>query len=418
MTRSSSRRLVVFSFVLSAALLAGACRDKRPAIGAGSSAETHAHADAAHDGDVAYYTCAMHTSVRSDKPGKCPLCSMDLVPVMRQEAATGVIRIASERRQQIGVVTARVERRALVVSVRAAGKVVADETRLADVTVKYRGWIEKLYVDAPGQLVRRGQPLFALYSPELLAAQHEYLAALASQAEAREGGAPDRADYLVAAARQKLRLWDLAPGQIDRLARTREPIASIPILATVSGYVVEKEVVEGSAVEPGMRLFRLAGLDEVWVEAEVYESELPLLKVGDSALVTFPYLPGRSFVGTIAFVYPYLDPASRTGRVRVKLPNRGGELKPDMFANVSLGKALGERVAVPEQAVLHTGERQFVFVDLGAGRLVPRRVELGQRAGEWVEVLSGVQPGETIVTSGTFLVAAEARLKLPMEQWR
>jgi Cu(I)/Ag(I) efflux system membrane fusion protein len=383
-----------------------------------SMVEAQAHADAAHGGDIAYYTCSMHTSVRSDRPGKCPLCSMNLVPVTRQESTTGVIRIEDQRRQEIGVVTARAERRGLVVPVRAVGKVVVDQTKLADVTVKYQGWIETLYVAEPGQLVRRGQPLFALYSPELLAAQHEYLAALGSQAEARSSGVPDRADYLVAAARQKLRLWDLTPGQIERLGRTRQPVTSIPILATVSGYVVEKEVVEGSAVEPGKRLFRLAGLDEVWVEAEVYESELPLLSIGDSALVTFPYLPGRTFTGTIAFVYPYLDPGSRTGRVRVRLPNPGGDLKPDMYANVSLGKALGERLALPEQAVLYAGERQFVFVDLGEGRLVPRRVTLGQRAGEWVEVLAGLQAGEMVVTSGTFLVAAEARLKLPMEQWR
>ena len=383
-----------------------------------SMVEAQAHADAAHGGDIAYYTCSMHTSVRSDKPGTCPLCSMDLVPVTRQEATTGVIRIEAERRQEIGVVTARVERRALVVPVRAVGKVVVDETKLADVTVKYQGWIETLYVDEPGQLVRRGQPLFALYSPELLAAQHEYLAALSSQADARSSGAPDRADYLVAAARQKLRLWDLTPGQIERLGRTRQPIASIPILSTVSGYVIEKEVVEGSAVEPGMRLFRLAGLDEIWVEAEVYESELVLLKAGDSALVTFPYVPGRTFAGTIAFVYPYLDPASRTGRVRVKVPNPGLELKPDMYANVSLGRALGERLAVPQAAILFAGDRQFVFVDLGEGRLAPRRITAGQRAGDWVEVLEGLRAGDVIVTSGNFLVAAEARLKLPLEQWR
>lgn len=380
--------------------------------------EAQAHADAAHGGDIAYYTCSMHTSVRSDKPGTCPICSMDLVPVTEQEATTGVIRIDPDRRQEIGVVTARVQRRGLIVPVRAVGKVVFDETQLADVTVKYAGFIERLYVDEPGQLVRRGQPLFALYSPELLAAQHEYLAALASAAEARDTGAPHRADYLVAAARQKLRLWDLTPGQIERLGRTREPIASIPILSEVSGYVVEKEVVDGSAVQPGMRLFRLAGLDDVWVEAEVYESELPLIEVGSEALVTFPYLPGRSFIGTIAFVYPYLDPASRTGRVRIKLPNPGLELKPDMYANVSLGKALGERLAVPEQAVLYAGERQFVFVDLGEGRLTPRRVTLGQRAGDWVEVLEGLRAGEVVVTSGTFLVAAEARLKLAMERWQ
>jgi Cu(I)/Ag(I) efflux system membrane fusion protein len=381
-------------------------------------AEVQAHADAAHGGDIAYYTCSMHTSVRSDRPGTCPLCSMDLVPVTRQEATTGIIRIEAERRLEIGVVTARVELHDLVVPVRAVGKVVFDETRLADVTAKYRGWIERLYVNEPGRLVRRGEPLFTLYSPELLAAQHEYLAALDSQTEALATGAPDRADYLVAASRQKLLLWDLSDDQIDRLGAMRQPLASIPIASAVSGVVVEKDVVEGSAVEPGMRLFRLAGLGSVWVEAEVYESELPLLRTGDKAIVTFPYLPGRSFDSTIAFIYPYLDAASRTGRVRLKLPNLDLELKPDMYADVTLGKALGERVAVPQQAILYTGERQFVFVDLGEGRLVPRRITPGQHAGEWVEVLSGLEQGELVVTSGTFVVAAEARLKLPMELWR
>jgi Cu(I)/Ag(I) efflux system membrane fusion protein len=333
-------------------------------------------------------------------------------------AESAVVRIDAARRQEIGVTTGVVRRQPLAVPVRAVGKVVFDETALSDVTVKYRGFVGRLYVDRPGQLVRRGQPLFTLYSPELFAAQQEYLIALGSQREAQGTGAPDRADYLVTAARQRLLLWDLQPGQIDRLARAGKPLEEIPILSPAGGYVVEKNVVAGAAVEPGMKLFRLAGLDTVWVEAEVYESELPLLRAGDRAVVRFPYLPGRSFAGRIAFVYPYLDGASRTGRVRIQLANPAHALKPDMFADVTLTRSLGDRLAVPEEAVLYAGDKSFVFVDLGEGRLAPRRVTLGQTAGDRIEVLAGLREGETIVTSGNFLVAAESRLKVALEQWR
>ena len=329
-----------------------------------------------------------------------------------------VVRIDAARRQEIGVTTDVVRRQTLRIPVRAVGRVVVDETKLNDVTVKYAGYIGRLYVDRPGQAVRRGQALFTLYSPELFAAQQEYLIALRSQREARGTGAPDRADDLVTAARQRLRLWDLQPGQIDQLARTGKPIEEVPILSPAAGVVVEKDVVAGGAVAPGMKLFRLAGLDTVWVEAEVYESDLPLLHVGDSAEVTFPYLPGKSMRGTIGFVYPYLDATSRTGRVRIELENPGLELKPDMFANVVLAKNLGERLTVPVDAVLNTGDKSFVFVDLGDGRLTPRRVVVGRTAGDQVEVVEGLREGETIVTSGNFLVAAESRLKLAMEQWR
>ena len=328
------------------------------------------------------------------------------------------VRIDSARRQEIGVSTGVVKRQTLTIPVRAVGKVVVDETKLADVTVKYDGYIGRLYVDRPGQAVRRGQALFTLYSPQLFAAQQEYLIALRSQREARSTGAPDRADYLVTAARQRLRLWDLQPGQIDQLARTGKPIEEVPILSPAAGVVVEKNVVAGGAVTPGMKLFRLAGLDTVWVEAEVYESELPLLHVGDSAEVTFPYLPGKSLRGTIAFVYPYLDATSRTGRVRIQLSNPGLELKPDMFANVVLEKDLGERLTVPVDAVLNTGDRSFVFVDLGDGHLTPRRVVVGRTAGDQVEIIEGLREGEAIVTSGNFLVAAESRLKSPADQWQ
>ncbi len=391
--------------------------------GVGSAAEAAAHAEHVHgeevaEGEIAFWTCPMHPSVRSADPGACPICGMDLVAVTAQEAASGVILVDERRRQLIGVKTRPVERRPLATEVRAVGRVTYDETRLADVSVKYRGWIGRLHVDQPGQPVRRGQPLFTLYSPELYAAQQEYLTALASQRASRGTAAPERADYLVRASRERLRLWDLAPGQIDHLAATGEAIEQIPILSPVSGVVVEKNVVEGAAVEPGVQLFRIAGLDRVWVEAEVYESELPLVEVGQPAVVTLPSLPGEALRGTVAFVYPWLDGAARTGKVRIELPNPGGKLKPDMFADVTLVRDLGERLAVPEGAVLYAGPKSYVFLDLGEGRLRPQRVETGREVDGWVEVLSGLAEGDVIVTSGNFLIAAESRLKVALDQWQ
>jgi Cu(I)/Ag(I) efflux system membrane fusion protein len=388
--------------------------------GVATAGEAAAHAAAVHDDPdgVAFWTCPMHPSVKSADPGRCPLCGMDLVPVTRGEVASGVVIVDQARRQLIGVETAAVSRRALAASIRAVGRVAFDETRLADVSVKYRGWIGRLHADEPGQAVRKGDPLFTLYSPELYAAQQDYLTALASQRAAGGTTAPQRADYLVRASRERLRLWDLAPAQIEGLATSGEPVEHIPILSPVSGFVLEKNVVAGSVVEPGMKLFRIAGLDRVWVEAEVYESELARVEVGQSALVTFPYLPGKSYPGRVGFVSPFLDAASRTGRVRVELANPGLELKPDMYANVELASDLGERLVVPEESVLYAGPRSFVFVDLGEGRLQPRRVELGVEQGEWVEVLSGLAEGDTVVTSGNFLIAAESRLKAAIEQWQ
>ena len=405
--------------IVAIAALLGACRGDPPRLAEVSPRPPAEHAHSAAEGDeIAYYTCSMHPSVESATPGTCPICSMDLVPVMVAEQQTGIVVVDARRRQAIGVTTAPVARRPLSVEIRAVGKVVVDEARLVDVTVKYRGWLGRLYADTTGEPVRRGEPLFTLYSPELYAAQQEYLGVLASQRAARATAAPERADYLVEAARQRLLLWDLTDRQIRRLEETGEAVEYIPIVSPASGYVVEKNVVEGATVEPGMPLYRIADLSRVWVEAEVYESELPLVEVGQLGEVTLPYLPGRSFPGRVAFVYPYLDGATRTGRVRVELANSELTLKPEMYANVRLTRDLGERLAVPEEAVLYAGERRFVFIDLGEDRLRPQQVELGVEAGDWVEVLSGLEAGDVVVTSGNFLIAAESRLKLALEHWR
>ncbi|HEX2163962.1 MAG TPA: efflux RND transporter periplasmic adaptor subunit, partial [Thermoanaerobaculia bacterium] len=392
--------------------------------GVGSAAEALAHARAVHAGEggdpaeVAFWTCPMHPSVGAAEPGRCPLCGMDLVPVTRGEADSGVVIVDAGRRQEIGVTTTTVTVRPLGGTLSAVGRVTFDASRLTDVTVRIGGYIEELHVDRPGQPVRRGQPLFTLYSPELYAAQQELLTALASQRAAAGTTAPERADYLVRAARERLRLWDLSAEQIDRVISSGQAIERLPVLSPASGHVVEKDVVAGAAVEPGMRLYRIAALDRVWVEAEVYESELSRVAVGQPATVTLPYLPGKTFHGRVGFVYPYLDGESRTGRVRIELANTDGLLKPDMYANVELTTGLGERLVVPRSAVLHAGRRSFVFLDLGEGRLRPQQVETGVAEGEWVEVLSGVEEGDTVVASGNFLVAAESRLRSAIEQWR
>jgi Cu(I)/Ag(I) efflux system membrane fusion protein len=368
-------------------------------------------------GEISHYTCPMHPSVKQKEMGTCPLGGMDLTPVTREEMESGVVLIDSIRRQRIGVKTAPVKVAPMDLSVRALGRVTYDETALVDVTLKLDGYIHELHVDATGQPVKRGQALFTLYSPELYAAQQEYLLALKSQATARESGAPERSDSLVRASRKRLELWGLSQAQLDGIAKKGEPIENLPFPAPASGYVLEKSVVEGAAVRAGDRLYRIAPLDKVWVEADVYEADLPRVKVGQEVEVTLPYLPGKGFKGKVGYLYPALEASTRTGRIRVELRNPALELKPDMYAEVKLKVEGGARLQVPESAVLYTGPRRLVFVDLGEGRLVPREVKLGVHAGEAYEVLAGVKEGEVVVTSGNFLVAAESRIRSAADHW-
>jgi Cu(I)/Ag(I) efflux system membrane fusion protein len=335
---------------------------------------------------------------------------MDLTPVTKGDLASGIVTVDEVRRQRIGVKVEEVRKAPFTIAVRAVGMVKYDETKLADVSLKVSGWIRGLKVDATGQPVKKGDVLFHVYSPELLAAQQEYLLALRT----RNG---DAADPLVRAARQRLRLWDIPDGQIDALARRAEPTETLAIRAPATGYVIEKNVVEGAAVEPGMRLYRIAALDRVWIEAQIYESDLPHVKVGQQVDITLPFVPEKKFQGRISYVYPYLQSGTRTGQVRIELPNPGGELKPEMYADVSFEVNRGERLQVPASAVIYTGPRRLVFVDLGEGRLRPREVKLGQRSADAFEVLDGLQERERVVTSGNFLIAAESRLRSAAEYW-
>lgn len=382
-------------------------------VGAGSAMPA-ASASGAAPGAIDHYTCSMHPSVKQKGPGKCPICGMDLIPVTKEQQEQGVVMIDEARRQLIGVRTAPVTSGPMKSAFRAVGHVGYDESALADVNLKVRGWITRLYVNQTGQRVGRGQTLFDLYSPELYNAQQDFLLAIAGAAGS-DGGS--RVEGLAKAARQRLRLLGMNDGQIDAIAKSGAAMESVAFAATASGFVIEKDVVEGASVEPGMRLYRIAALSKVWVEAEVYEADLANVRVGQLAVVTLDYLQGRSYDGKISYVYPYLDPKTRTGRVRIELANKDLELRPGMYANVALSADLGTRVQVPAAAVVYTGPRRLVFVDLGQGRFEPKEVQVGVEADGMYEVLAGLKAGDMVATSGVFLIAAEARISTAAKYW-
>ena len=375
--------------------------------------ENHLHSD----DEIAHFTCSMHPSVKEVEPGTCPICSMNLIPVTRAELETGVIMVDEVRRQRIGVRTGRVVLRPMRLEVRTVGKITYDETRLENVTLRVPGWIKELRVNETGQRVARGQTLFTVYSPDLYAAQEEYLQALRSQTKARGTGSPYRADGMVRTARQRLLLWGLSESQIEDIGRGGVVRESIAIKSPAAGYVIGKHVVKGDHVQAGQLLYEIAGLDQVWVEAEVYEADLPYISMGQVTHVTLPYLPGQDYEGRVTHVYPYLNEASRTGRIRVELSNPKLELRPGMFANVMIEVDIGARLQVPESAVIYTGPRRLVFLDLGEGRLRPQEVELGAKGDDYYEVIDGVREGDVVVTSGNFLIAAESRIRSALEYW-
>ncbi len=402
---------ILVALLLLAAVGAGAMfilRDGSPKTTEEEPAATHAH-----DGEVAYYTCPMHPSVRQSTPGKCPICGMDLTPVTQEDLRTGTVVVDEVRRQQIGVTTAPAGRRELARHIRAVGQVAVDETLLTDVNLRMSGWVQDLYVDETGQRVERGQTLFTLYSPELYAAQREYLTAVSRVREQSSGAL----DELARASEQRLRLLGMSSSQIRRLERRGRAWEYMPIPSPATGYVIEKNIVEGGRIEAGTRVYRIAELNRVWIDADVFESDLPHIEVGQRARVELPYVPDETFEGRVDYVYPTLAGATRTGRLRVVLENPDLKLKPDMYANVELEVDLGERLAIPESAVIYTGPRRLVFVDLGQGRLRPQEIEVGVQADRYVEVTKGLEPGDVVVTSGNFLIAAESRIRSATKYW-
>lgn len=373
------------------------------------SCSRHEHAPA--ESEKTLYTCSMHPQIIRDQPGDCPICGMKLTPVRKKPAAAAgpvdkSITVEARTTQEMGVRTALVERGPLVKDIRALARIEFNETTVSDVNVREGGWIEKLYVDSVGQLVHRGQPLFDFFSPELLVAQKEYLLAA-------ERGTDYAAQTVV-----KMRNVGISESQVARLMKTKQAQQVVQVESPRDGFVVEKDALVGQMVEKGARLYRIADLATVWVLADIYESDLPFLKAGQSATVRLSYLPDRVFNGRVTYIYPTVDEKTRAVRVRMEFYNPGYFLKPGMYATAEIHSELSpDAVLVPDMAVLRSGERNTVFVDLGGGKFEPRVVSLGARgAGDVYQVLDGLKPGERVVTSGQFLLDSESQLREAMQK--
>jgi multidrug efflux pump subunit AcrA (membrane-fusion protein) len=400
------------------------------------------------------YTCGMHPQVIQNKPGNCPICGMKLTPV-RKQAGSASAAPSAERKvkfyrstmnpgetspvpakdsmgmdmvpvyeagagesdshqitvdpitiQNMNIQTATVTRGPLRHLVRTVGAIEYNEASLADVTTKFKGWVEKLYVDTTGQLVMKGEPLFEIYSPELYSAQREYLLGL-------EGTNAPGGSALKASALTKLKFFDISDEQIAELERTREPSKTLRILSPQDGFVIEKTVVGGQLADAGTKLYRLADLGLVWVQAQVYEQDLPYVKLGQEATVTISYLPDREFRGRVTYIYPSVDEKTRTARVRMEFHNPGYFLKPGMFATVQVFSELApSALLVPNMAVLRSGEKNTVFIAREGGKFEPRTVTLGPQAeNNTYQVLSGLDEGDRVVTSAQFLLDSESQLR-------
>lgn len=323
-------------------------------------------------------------------------------------------RVDPEWQQAIGVRTMQVGPRKLIATLRLPGRVAIDETRLVDVNLRTSGWIERLMVEETGEYVVAGQQLLELYSPELVTAQRDLLLAIDNVrelAESPSAEARDRAETLVGASRRRLRRLGLTAAQVEEIVPGGERYETVPILSPSNGHVIEKMAVEGMRVEPGMRLYRIADLSSVWVLADVYEGDARFARLAQKATFQLAYEPEKTWRGEVDYVYPLLDPASRSIRIRLAFPNTGLDLRPEMYGDVIMQQETSAALAIPAEAVLDLGTRQVVFVDLGEGRLQAREVALGAEAGGWYPVRAGVVEGDSVIVSGNFLIDAESKVR-------
>ncbi|MHB8843363.1 MAG: efflux RND transporter periplasmic adaptor subunit [Nitrospirota bacterium] len=366
---------------------------------------------------VVYAQHAGHSAPAADqKQAAPPQATPKAVPAAPAEAPT--VEIPLDKQKLLRVKTVAVSFRQIGKVIRTVGRVEYDERKLATVNMKYEGWIEKLHADFTGMQVKKGQPLAEVYSPELLATQQEFLNTLRwakSTAETKEGavaGMLNRdAEAIIDAARQRLRYWDITDEQIRIIEETGKTVRTVTLVSPQDGTVIQKNAIQGMRVMPGEKLFDIADLSTVWITADLYEQDMAVIHPGETARISLSVLPGKELSATIEFVNPTLTGDARTVKVRMTVPNPGGRLKPQMFANVDIKVGMGSRLAVPDDAVLDTGTRQLVYVDKGEGNFEPREVKLGGRADGYREVLSGLRSGEKVARSATFLIDSEAQLK-------
>lgn len=390
-----------------------------PQIGSQNAPEGKAPTKTEKKRKVAYWVAPMDPNYRRDKPGKSPM-GMDLVPVYEDQAQHGAgVKIDPVTQQNMGIRTAKVIRGPLVRQIRTVGNIAYDEARLGSVTLKIGGYIETLYVDKTGEEVKKGDPLFKLYSPALVQAQDEYLRTLDNTGRAT-GDEKVRWDRLLVQARNKLLRWDVTQKQIQELAERGHSTRVMTFESPFEGVVTMKHVIEGTYVKPGEMLFQIADLKKVWVYVSVFEFEFPWVRAGETAEMTLPYFPGKTMTGRVDYVYPYLDPKTRDRKVRLVFPNPGQKLVPDMYATVHIDATLaGSAVLAPDEAVMNTGTRQVAFLAKGNGTFEPRNVVAGVEAkGGYRQILEGLSPGDEVVTSGQFLIDSESRLQEAIEKMK
>ncbi len=385
--------------------------------------------------NVDYYTCTMHPSVRKQSPtDKCPICSMDLTPVEKKggghdhgagtnapadAGATGddkptEFTVAVERQQQIGVTYGTIEKRPFTHVVRAVGLVAYDKQRHWDYVTRVEGYVKQLFIFSRGELVEKNAPILTIYSPDLLTTQNEFVDVLKMRdgAKAKGNEAVLRsAEKLVVSARQRLNLWNISPDQIAELEKTRQPQETLTLSSPFKGVVQDIGVDQGRKVMNGDHLVDIADLSVVWVWAQFYQDELPMLKKGLPVSITTSSYPGETLKGTISVIDPFINDTLRTGRVRIDVENADLKLRPEMYVDVELTMDMGEGVAVPVPAVLPTGKHNLIFVDRGGGKLEPRFIEIGRKFGDYYEVKSGLKETERVVTSANFLIDAEAKVQ-------
>jgi Cu(I)/Ag(I) efflux system membrane fusion protein len=379
---------------------------------------------------VDYYTCTMHPSVKSqDSKAKCPICAMDLVPVMKKgsggahdhgamQAApaasgpeTSEFTVPVKRQQQIGVTYAAATRQPMHHTVRSVGYIVPDKARHWEFVARVEGYVEKLHVTSPGELVEEGQPLLTIYSPDLLATSRELITVLEARDRANSPEARASAQRLIDAARFRLEQWNVTAKQIVELEKTRKPTEFLVLYSPFKGVVEDVQTDQGRRVMTGDHLVDVADLSIVWAWAEFYEDELPMLKKGLKVTLTSRSYPGEKFEGEIALINPFLDEMKRTGKVRIDIPNPELRVRPGMYVNIELGMDMGEALTIPVSAVMPTGGRALVFIEKSQGRLDPRFIELGQKYGDVYEVRSGLKEGERVVASANFLIDAESKVQ-------
>ena len=422
----------------------------------------------AKESNIDYWTCTMHPSVHSKDPGKCPICSMDLVPVMKRSATpasssenaphhdhaamlagkptgggempgmpgmkagemqgmpgmpgmkggaetkapqTSEFIVPVERQQQIGVTYAKVERKPLTHTIRSVGLIVPDRSRNWQFVSRVDGYVQKLNVTSPGQVVEKDAPLLSIYSPDLLTSEREFVELLRMRDEAKSKDARETPQRLIESAKRRLQLWNVTEQQIAELERTRKASDTLTLLSPFRGMVQSVPVEQGKSVKVGDMLVEVADLSLVWMWAEFYENELSMLQVGQKLAITAKSYPGQNFYGMIALIDPFINETKRTAKVLIDIPNADFKLRPGMYVNAELAMDMGEALTVPVSAIMPTGERNVVFIDKGEGKLEPRLVQLGAKYGDIYEVQSGLQEGERVVSSANFLIDAESKVQ-------